>query len=92
MTTIQCPRCSKPCTTRLRHLKGVAGGVGIGVVILLTLPFLKHTYCPDHGQVPMTEFSETDQTRMRQRTTIQLAVTVVFLAIAIGLVVFALQP
>ena len=89
MATIQCPRCSKPCTTRLRHLKGVAGGIGIGVVVLLALPFLKHTYCPDHGKVPFAEFSDGDRTRMRQRTTIQVVVTVALLATAVGFVAIA---
>jgi hypothetical protein len=87
MAAIRCPRCSQPCTTRLRYLKGVAGGVGVGLVFVLMLPFLQPTYCPNHGKVPLAEFSESDRTRMKKRTVIQIVVTVGLLATAVGLIV-----
>jgi hypothetical protein len=71
----------------LRHLKGVAGGVGVGVAFVLMLPFLQHIYCPDHGKIPLAEFSEGDRALMRRRTVIKLVVTVGLLATAIGLIV-----
>lgn len=90
MSAIRCPRCSKPCTTRLRHLKGISGGMGVGLVVVLLLPFLRQTYCPDHGKIPTEEFPATDLNRMRRRTAIRLVVTVALLAVAVGLLVVAL--
>ena len=89
MSTTQCPRCSQPCFTRLRYLKGIAGGVGIGLVLLFTLPFAQPTYCPKHGKIPLAEFPEPDRRRMQRRVAIQLLVTVVLFVTAISLVVLA---
>ena len=91
MSSTPCPRCSQPCFTRLRYLKGIAGGTGIGLVLLFTLPFAQPTYCPEHGKIPLAEFPEGDRRRMQRRIAVQLLVTLILFVIAISLVGLALQ-
>jgi hypothetical protein len=75
----------------LRYIKGISGGTGVGLVVLLSLPFLQPTYCPDHGKIPLSEFSGDDQRRIRRRTTIQFLLTIVLLLAAIILLAVVLR-
>lgn len=92
MSQIRCPRCSKQCTTRLRRFTtGLAGGMSAGLMYVFLFPFCQPTYCPEHGQIPLTEFTENDRRYMRRRTTMQLTIVIVSLIAAILLVVFVVS-
>jgi hypothetical protein len=75
----------------MRYLTGVSGGMGIGLLLVLCFPFLQPVYCPDHGKVPLDEFSDADRSAMRRQTAIRLAVTIVLLGLAVAAIAVALR-
>ena len=57
----QCPECGKDLERRWPKFTDVAGGMGVGLCILLFAPFFRQYDCPEHGRIQRSQFAAMDR-------------------------------
>ena len=56
-----CPMCGQKLEGRWPNITGIAGGLGLGLFILLFPLFFRQYNCPEHGRIDSASLTPTER-------------------------------